>query len=65
MDGLKGQDGRKPLLISRREHESLLFDEEITVVIVAIRDGTIRLAIEGPPGTHIRRGEESECRVLG
>ncbi len=52
--------GSEPLIISRRQNESIMIGDDITVVVVVVRDGKIRLGIEGPPGLEIRRGEDSE-----
>lgn len=46
------------LVLTRRAHESLIIgDQEITVRILEIRGGRVRLGIEAPPHVMIRRGE--------
>lgn len=68
MDGSTKQsrpDENEPLIISRRQNESIMIGDDITVVVVVVRDGTIRLGIEGPPGLQIRRGEDGEALSLG
>jgi carbon storage regulator len=50
------------LVLSRKENERLIIDGNITVTIVRVSGGTVRLGIEAPAEIPIRR-EELPVRV--
>uniref|UniRef100_A0A7C2JY40 Translational regulator CsrA n=1 Tax=Schlesneria paludicola TaxID=360056 RepID=A0A7C2JY40_9PLAN len=46
------------LVLTRRESENVLIgDQEITIKVLEIRGGRVRLGIEAPQDMTIRRGE--------
>jgi carbon storage regulator len=45
------------LVLSRKKNESIVIDDDITVVVVEIRDDKVRLGIEHPKGCSIHRRE--------
>ncbi len=45
------------LVLSRRLHESILLGGEIRVVVLAVRNGQVRLGIEAPDRVGIIREE--------
>jgi carbon storage regulator len=45
------------LVLSRRNGESIVIDGKITVTVVEIRGGQIRLGIEAPKEVPVRREE--------
>lgn len=49
------------LIITRRKNESLVLNDEITVVVVDIRGDKVRLGIEFPTGVSVQRGEVYEA----
>lgn len=64
------------LVLSRKKNESIIINDEITIVVVEIRGDKVRLGVEAPKAVPvhrrevwelIRRGEngESENPVIG
>jgi carbon storage regulator len=45
------------LVLSRKNRETIVIDGRITVKVLQIKGGAIRLGIEAPPEMSIRRGE--------
>ena len=45
------------LILSRREGETVVIDEKITITLLEIDGKNIRLSIEAPREVNIRRGE--------
>ena len=45
------------LVLSRRVGERLVIDANITVTVIEVRGGQIRLGIEAPPEIPVRREE--------
>ena len=45
------------LVLSRKEREQLIINDQILVTIVKVSGGTVRLGIEAPPTIPIRREE--------
>ena len=45
------------LVLSRKNHETVVIDGRITIKVLHIKGNTIRLGIEAPPEMSIRRGE--------
>jgi len=52
------------LCLSRRENESIVIDGNITITVVDIRDGKVRLGITAPRGIPVHR-EEVQERIDG
>lgn len=50
------------LILSRRAGEVLRIGEEITVTVLGIKGGQVRLGIDAPRGLHIRREEPQRER---
>ena len=48
------------LVLSRRQGESIVLNENITITVVEIRGDYVRLRIEAPEGTVIHRKEVFE-----
>lgn len=53
------------LILSRRKNEALVIGETISVRIVEIRRNHVRLGVEAPRATNIRREEIASNRVPG
>ena len=49
------------LVLSRRKNESLVINQDITVIVVEIRDDKVRLGIEVPHDVSVHRGEVYEA----
>lgn len=45
------------LILARREGETIVIDERITVTIVEVEGKNVRISIEAPREVNIRRGE--------
>ena len=45
------------LFITRKPGETIVIDEQITVEIIDMAGGVVRLGIEAPPAVSIQRGE--------
>jgi carbon storage regulator len=45
------------LVLSRKENEQLIIDDKITVTIIRVSGGTVRLGIDAPAEIPIRRNE--------
>jgi carbon storage regulator len=45
------------LILTRKEHESIVIDGGITIVVVEIYHDRVRLGIDAPPATRILRSE--------
>lgn len=45
------------LIITRREGETLVLDERITIKVVGYKGSAVKLAIEAPESVNVRRGE--------
>jgi len=51
------------LVLSRKLYESIEVGDDLTITIVGIRAGVVRLGIEAPDGVHVLR-EELASRQL-
>lgn len=49
------------LVLSRKLGEKICLGEEITVTVLAIRGGQVRLGITAPADVRVLRGELVEC----
>lgn len=49
------------LIIPRKQSESIVINDEITIVVVEIREDKVRLGIEHPKGVSVHRGEVYEA----
>lgn len=49
------------LVLSRKKNESIIIDDEITVVVVEVRGDKVRLGIEGPNDVPVHRREVYEA----
>lgn len=45
------------LVLTRRRDESILIDGEITVKVIRVGRGTVKLGIDAPREVRVRRGE--------
>lgn len=45
------------LVLSRKKNESIVINDNITVVVVEIRDGKVRLGIDAPKEVPVHRRE--------
>ena len=45
------------LVLSRKTNERIMIDGRITIVVVEIRGGKVRLGIEAPPEVKVHRQE--------
>ena len=45
------------LVLTRRVDETVVIDERITITVVKLLDGKVRLGIDAPEEMNIRRGE--------
>ena len=45
------------LVLSRKKNESIIIGDDITIMVVEIRDGKVRLGIEAPKEVPIHRAE--------
>ena len=45
------------LVLSRKKNESIVIDDDITIVVVEIRGDTVRLGIEAPKEVSVHRRE--------
>ena len=45
------------LVLSRKENESIIINNDITIVVVEIRGGKIRLGVEAPKEVPVHRRE--------
>jgi carbon storage regulator len=46
------------LVLTRRLHESIVIPgSDVTIRVVAVKGGNVRISIEAPPDVPIRRGE--------
>ena len=52
------------LVLSRRIGERLVIDAKITVTVIEVRGGQIRLGIEAPPEIPVRREEVAAKREM-
>jgi carbon storage regulator len=50
------------LVLSRRENEQIVIGDRITLTVVMIQGGKVRLGIEAPQNVSIRRPQESATR---
>jgi carbon storage regulator len=56
---LKGKNGM--LVLSRKKNESIVINDDITVVVVEIRGDKVRLGIEAPKEVPVHRTEVYEA----
>ena len=49
------------LVLSRRKNESIVINDDITIVVVEIRDDKVRLGIEAPKEIPVHRKEVYEA----
>ena len=45
------------LVLSRRKNEAIVIGDTISIVVVDIRDGQVKLSIEAPPEVPVHRRE--------
>ena len=45
------------LVLSRMRNESIVINDNITITVIEIRDGTVRLGIEAPKEVPVHRRE--------
>lgn len=45
------------LVLSRRQNETIVINDNIVVTVVGMRDGKVRLGIEAPRDIPVHRGE--------
>lgn len=45
------------LVLSRRKDERIVIGDNISIVVVAIRDGQVRIGIDAPQGVSVHRQE--------
>ena len=50
------------LVLSRKLNETLLIGDHITVTVVRIRSGEVRLGVEAPDGVDVDRKEVREAK---
>ena len=48
------------LCLSRRENESIIIDGNITITVIEIRDGKVRMGIDCPRDIPVNRNEVQE-----
>jgi carbon storage regulator len=51
------------IVISRRKNESIVINNDITIVVVEIRDDKVRLGIESPKEVPVHRREVYDALV--
>jgi carbon storage regulator len=49
------------LVLSRKKNESIVINDDITVVVVEIRGDKVRLGVEHPPDASVHRNEVYEA----
>ncbi len=49
------------LVLTRKKHERIVINDDITIVIVDIREGTVRVGVEAPKEVPVHRGEIHEA----
>lgn len=49
------------LVMSRKKNESIIINDDVTVVVVEIRGDKVRLGIEHPPDMSVHRNEVYEA----
>lgn len=49
------------MVLSRRKNESIIINDDITIVVVEIRGDIVRLGIEGPKEMSVHRNEVYEA----
>lgn len=52
------------LVLSRKRHEAIVIGDNITVIVSAIRDGKVYLAIDAPKDVRVDRSEVSVKRKV-
>ena len=52
------------LILARYENERIYIGNNITLTVVEIRDGTVRLGFEAPPEIRVDREEVRERRII-
>lgn len=45
------------IIISRKENESIVIDDDVTVTVMEIHADEVRLGIDHPPDVSVHRGE--------
>lgn len=45
------------LVLSRKQNQTIMIDDRITITVLKIRGNTVRLGIDAPPEVPVRRGE--------
>ncbi len=45
------------LVLSRKQDETIRINEDVTITVVGVRGGTVRIGIEAPRSTPVHRGE--------
>lgn len=54
------QDGKRLLILSRKEHESIIIDQTIDVVVLEVNENDVKLGIICPDDTVVRCEDSSE-----
>ena len=49
------------LVLSRKKNESIVINDDVTIVVVDIRGDKVRLGVEAPPEFSVHRGEVYEA----
>jgi carbon storage regulator len=57
VEATKHQGGSQMLVLARKPGERIVINETITVTVLEVRRGQIRLGIEAPPEVSVRREE--------
>lgn len=52
---------KPPLIITRRKNESIVLNDDVTIVVVEVRGDKVRLGVEVPHGWTVQRGEVYEA----
>jgi carbon storage regulator len=53
----QARKGKAMLVLSRKKHEQIVIDDDITIVVVEIRGDKVRLGIEAPKAMPVHRQE--------
>jgi len=57
MDGRTQNKGMEMLVLSRKKNESIVINDDITIVVVEIRGDKVRLGVEAPKDIPVHRRE--------
>lgn len=59
----KGKENASMLVLSRKKNESIVINDQITIVVVEIRGDKVRLGIEAPKDVPVHRREVYESII--